>query len=472
MEDHEVLGTSPGTSVAQLCKAFVARASFAHPDSGGTDAELRKVTEAFEALLRPAAATKEAAPAAPSAGPTLAPSCSGVFDLRLQRLLLRVHKLLTALPQERRREMLLHRFSEAQRLDLERWMLLQKASQAEALTPPRLLKPKAAKRGLKSSSVQSRSPGVLKVFRQGARYSYYLASVAVGSGIQLQTRTESSLEVALGHQAVLLVIKHRASEGTGPFDYRLKEAIGSVLRELHVAPEAMRLKFILSIYAGWLAMKLRTPAYSVPQQLQDGLQAWRRLNEAQEAVAGYRPYTHDGSPPGVQLQRWAQVRDEYVATMVEAGCSSKAVLDRLELHERDHASRQEEQHRRWNQRRMAEEEASQRRAMKAEVLSRKRGRQALLPKASKAAPAPELAERSLERLLRTWAKSARPPKGPGRGRGRAQPPKRAGHPLSKARRSCSSSSDQARKRGRFELPPPLGETSEPGGGRGAGRAGA
>jgi len=170
---YDVLGTTPSVGAAELKAAFKRRALALHPDKGGTKEAFHQVMLAFETLADPARRARydgralrqrsqlagrqpasEAPPepevpqrprrgaAAPSkrqrrgsaafrarqrAAPKATKECEAAWsapeeDIWLSKVLSRLFFKLRRLPEDRRRAILTECFSQAQRLELERWV--------------------------------------------------------------------------------------------------------------------------------------------------------------------------------------------------------------------------------------------------------------------------------------------------------------------------------------------------------------
>lgn len=346
MSHYSTLGIMPVATSKEIHEAFLASALRAHPDSGGSDFQLQEVLQAFEMLCeqrerrslvrkKHALADQESLGARgheahvpnaiqwawkrPSAGSTLPRLC----------------KLLSSLPADRRQFVLQQCFTQQQRLQLERWMLARSVTKQARREPN-------SRVSRSSKATRRKVQSVVRVTRQN-KYRYYMASAAIG-GLRLVTRTVCSLEVAFTFHSILVVIKQRTKLLCGSFETRFRAALKSTFLEFKADPESMGLKFIVSLRVLWMKTPLRTPAYFVASQLDNGLQALHRLRKARGSVRNYVLRAVNT----VDLdERWTQIRGEYLDVMVEAGRKKQSVLDRLELLDRERASKLQEQSRRW-----------------------------------------------------------------------------------------------------------------------------
>ncbi|CAK9061225.1 unnamed protein product [Durusdinium trenchii] len=336
MSTHSILGILPTATNWEIREAFLASALRAHPDRGGSDEKLQKVLHAFERLCQTSARGK----------------CFIRCEARARKFhaskegrkcstLPRLCKLLFSLPVEQRRSVLQHRFSQPQRLQLERWMLAQQ--EIDRREEVKDLKDCELFNASRTSSLRRRVQSVVRVTRGSRKYRYYLASAAV-DGLRLMTRTVSSLEVALRFHSLLVVVKQRTYVGSGSFESRFRNALSTTLSEFDVDPDSMGLKIIVSLRVLWMKTPLRTPAYFVASHLDKGLQALHRLQQARGHAQNYVLRTVTQAELD---KRWAHIRGEYLDIMMEAGCNKQAVMSRLDVLDRERSSKLQEQIRRW-----------------------------------------------------------------------------------------------------------------------------
>ncbi|CAK0811702.1 unnamed protein product [Prorocentrum cordatum] len=179
------------------------------------------------------------------------------------------------------------------------------------------------------------------------------------------TKEGRSLEAARRFHAALVEVKCRVDAGapgaSEPFEDRFRGAVAACLARHRLDPHAMGLRFTVCLAALWLPRPLVTPAFGAAGEAMDaGLRAWRRLGEARGSVPKRGHVLQVVSP--VEIQRtWARVRAAYLDVVGEAGGSRVRAAGRLDALEAQQRERQERQLQRWNCRRMAEEEALQRR---------------------------------------------------------------------------------------------------------------
>eukprot|EP00931_Biecheleriopsis_adriatica_P019792 TRINITY_DN13390_c0_g2_i1.p1 TRINITY_DN13390_c0_g2~~TRINITY_DN13390_c0_g2_i1.p1 ORF type:complete len:382 (-),score=73.17 TRINITY_DN13390_c0_g2_i1:21-1166(-) len=291
----------------------------------------------------------------------------------LERLLQRLWRLLQRLPTERRRSLLERSFSEQQRLLLERWVLgrpsppqLRSPSKRQTSKVPRTTvrctrrigKAKCAEgpRSLAGTDASPHLPGIMRCYRGKAQNCYFAAHAYVGC-LQLLSKTERRLEVALRHLAVLLCIRRRFDvEAQGStFESRFRAAVFGALSELDADPEAIGLRFVVSIRTLWISSPLRSPPYRIAE-LEAGLCARRLLWEAR---AGFPHSAAPGLGPvsfAAVEAAWAKLRQAYARIAGEAGSCPRRADARLrslevELQQRlqQEAERHERQEDCWRQ---------------------------------------------------------------------------------------------------------------------------
>lgn len=373
---YEALGVDASVGTAELRAAFQRKALAAHPDRGGSCAALSEVMCAFELLSDPARRAhfdrqrigppasrfveRPVGAGGTSSGHIEAPTPPAARDLGAPRVsftqqaseeaeaavLARLHGLLQRLPSGERRYVLAERFSEAQRVALERWMLRQRAAcSTSALAQVRPPEPVAKIESCSQSSLPTQSHSVARLrgipcdtlgalarvqgvvrLRRGA-HRYYYACAAVG-GLMLRSRTDKDLGVALGFQVALMAIKQRTmANSAGCFESRFREAVQTTLVELGLKACA-RLKFVVRLRTLGTSRYLRTPPYTVCGELECGIKAWRRLRDVQSQL-------HEtwkillGVGVGKEAA-WMRFRHEYLAILAEAGRGPEVAMPRLD----------------------------------------------------------------------------------------------------------------------------------------------
>eukprot|EP00435_Cladocopium_sp_Y103_P047241 s1675_g13.t2 len=285
MSHYSTLGIMPMATSKEIHEAFLISALRAHPDSGGSDFQLQEVLHAFEMLCeqrerRSVARKKHELADQEALGHEPVPNAIQWVWKRTSAgsTLPRLCKLLSSLPADRRQFVLQHCFSQQQRLQLERWMLARPVTK-------QVHRESNSRASRSSKANRRRVQSVVRVKRQN-KYRYYMASAAI-EGLRLVTRTVGSLEVALTFHSILVVIKQRTSCLHGNFEARFRAALSSTFSEFKADPESMGLKFIVSLRVLWMKTPLRTPAYLVASQLDNGLQALHRLRKARGSVRNY-----------------------------------------------------------------------------------------------------------------------------------------------------------------------------------------
>lgn len=176
--------------------------------------------------------------------------------------------------------------------------------------------------------------------------------------------------VALKHRTALAAICSHAVARVGPFEERLNNAIAEVLPALNLNPEklGLRLSVRLSV-CRWVGAPLASPLFKASDAagLERGLQAWRRLHDAREALfaiaaTAARESLCRGPPTLEERMAWFRLRDAFLDIEVEAGLDRTARTARLLQAERVRAAHRDALTERWNQKRMACEEHAQRQA--------------------------------------------------------------------------------------------------------------
>lgn len=238
---------------------------------------------------------------------------------QLERLLSKLQHLLRGLPPDRRRHVLLSKFSREQRSALEQWMLAHPRVQ-----PPRAAKvtKKAPKTTTQAVHRRQRVQGIVRLICLG-RYRYYYA-LANFAGLQLQTTTHRDLATVLTFHVALTALKHRVVAATeapaSQFDLRLAAALETTLAELGLDTEGLGLRLRVVLSALWTTRRLRTRSFKVPAELTAGLQVWHRLREAKGAAMapGCRGALAAATPEDLE-RRWHTLRDEYLQVVADVG---------------------------------------------------------------------------------------------------------------------------------------------------------
>jgi len=270
--------------------------------------------------------------------------------------------------------------------------------------------------------------------KDGRMYTYYMphtvlngcrgakaedgdAAAAPGVALQLITRVSTSLKEALRYHMALVAIRQRTMLPPSglehlKFEDRFRKAVDFTLNELNMDASEMDLKFVISLRVLWIDSSLRTPPYSVVEQMQDGLADWRALDSARGRVS-HRSYVLRHVAPQAIAESWAKLRQEYLRIMTWFGrcpCKIARRLDRLQQH---HSVELERQLQKWNQVQMAAEERHQKQAvLQAESIAlppaTDAGQAANAPRldmvASKVLPLDEV-EHRIYRLLAKWRSS-------------------------------------------------------------------
>ncbi|CAL1132072.1 unnamed protein product [Cladocopium goreaui] len=308
--------------------------------------------------------------------------------VRCSGLLKGLHRLLRRLDQKLRHRVLSQRFTEAQRQTFERWMLSRPDSH-----------PRDRDRRVKVTQVtkirarKAQKVSLAAAFRRKAGLAHlhglvvhprlksaavrYSAEVTIDR-LRLLTKEHHCLEVVQGFRSALVDMKKRM-EGVGQaaFEARFREVLAACLAEHQLQPRAMGLRFCVLLGSLWLPRPLATPPFLAEGQALDaGLCAWRRLGEARGRVLRRGSVLQVQSPDEIAAT-WSRVRCAYLDAVAasSAGNKRKAIeaAARLQVLEAAQAGQRERQLERWNRRRMAQEEATQRRNPRAganEILKR------------------------------------------------------------------------------------------------------
>lgn len=276
-----------------------------------------------------------------------------------------IYRLLQRLSPEVRRTLLIKRFSQAQRLSLERWILSSRAAiasklplQQEKLVPAIAAKmmPHIADLGVgvaKASDSEAmaaeswRHPwsiaGVrgIQSHRHKGRLSY-CTSVSVGP-FSLHSRKTADFKEVLSFRRLLLSIQSRIIDSCGDAhgDCGVVEAdalCAHLRKELEICDQDgihdLGLRCVACIPAKhWVGKALATPRYAL-QDLQKCLIAWRRLHDVRCLVHIGRMNRHTSLSQrhsvDILARVWQQLRATYVNIWVEAGHQQEAVLAKIQ----------------------------------------------------------------------------------------------------------------------------------------------
>jgi len=322
-------------------------------------------------------------------------SVQSLPEAKVQPLLRRLWRLLSQLPMERRRTLLLFRFNERQRQLLERWKLHQPELGKALVMPNRKsakLDGKAASRSSqrtegpsmqKALTRKSETPGIMRYYRNKAQTCYYAAHASIGC-LQLLTKTERQLEVATRYLAVLLLIRRHTLEskasGAQSFEDCFKQAVAKELSAEEA--QAMGLRFVVTIRTLDSSRKLRSPPYRVAD-IDAGLRAWRLLTEAKAQRQGE-------SVGATGDARWLKMSQAYTKVMEQAGREHMPRLKLLEAELLEHVQKEE-------QRRKCREDLQRLRSAKVKAKEDRWKR-----RQEAASSAAQRAEKHIEELLRRW----------------------------------------------------------------------
>eukprot|EP00931_Biecheleriopsis_adriatica_P043781 TRINITY_DN25023_c0_g1_i2.p1 TRINITY_DN25023_c0_g1~~TRINITY_DN25023_c0_g1_i2.p1 ORF type:complete len:423 (-),score=97.74 TRINITY_DN25023_c0_g1_i2:104-1372(-) len=277
----------------------------------------------------------------------------------------RLHNLLSRLPPESRRSVLETRFSQSQRILLERWILAMRGTgdcgskqggqsalrmkvahsegkrvramasaaafqkrhrSAESGEPGNWTKLEAptaaAGEGpavLQGSGLsecwrftgEMRVPGVTQNLQ--AQGCFYSAHVVMGAGLVLLSKADRRLAVALGFREVLLDIRRRAiveqaDVGQVAFEERFRQAVRHVLAERGLAAEDLGLRFKVSLRPLWSSRPLCTRAY----------RCWARSLPDSAEMVGHQG---DLGEMDLGLKAWRCLRE--AAAPEEKACTSR-----------------------------------------------------------------------------------------------------------------------------------------------------
>lgn len=346
------------------------------------------------------------------------------WERRCNRLLAQLARKLRRLDREQRRVVLEQRFSQEQRLALERWMLThcdeqapvtsrsacankRQGSKSCARRPPFFEEQWAVSRrkpgcsGTKKTLLSARKivphqrtqkevpcpgdkedRGVISATSPRTSATSFFALAYLGM-LRLTSRRSLDREVALRHREVLCAVIQRATALAGVPELNLPRAIKEVLPQHHVTPAELGLRLAVRIWAQrWVSQALSTPVISVVKEadLHQGLSAWSRLNSARQAlqVAERNARGGRGAPPSMEeTSAWRALKEVFLDVEEKAGKSRserEAVLAKAEAERATYRERLAET---WNRQRMLQEDRAAARQKGAEAATaRKQARRA------------------------------------------------------------------------------------------------
>jgi len=361
--------------------------------------------------------------------------------------LARLYSLLKALTKEQRKEVLLHKFSQAQRVSFEQWLSCHRhlvdsqpvpnrkqvvtetskrgsppdectrsakrriagSMPKECTRAPR--RPCAGKRpsGKRSSQGEDLATCLTSRMRRGTQDIVYTVTVSIGR-IRLQSKEERSYQAAKRAHAAMVAIKDlmgsvtedctHASSLPSPvgesFEDRFRTAVEMSMSQHRLRAEDIGLRFCVCLPALWLPRPLRTPTFTAEGAAMDaGLRVWRRLMEARGQVPRRGSVLKVQNPEDL-ANAWARIRQAYAEIMDESGYPPTEVAKKLDVLEKARAAAEEDQLQRWNRSRMAEEEKMQRRAQVSDKTPSN-------PTLERERLVDDKQMRMMEKLLRQWS---------------------------------------------------------------------
>lgn len=274
-----------------------------------------------------------------------------------------LYALMQRLPSRMRQSMLAERFSQAQRLALERWIIAQKA-----------LENKRSRGGAPAarSSTKARpgrQPGRsgvsgLHLHRRKVGKSFYRASVVVGP-FRLSTGFTTKLDKARDFLEVLLRVRSKVSDAKVCLASSLaskeleqlkvcfKTAVKEEMAQLGAAGRReMQLNFYAKVPANyWIGKALSTPHFSATDGgLEQGFEAWKSLTLARAAIFPGRTnrYTilQHHQPEDLEAA-WGRLRQKHIDVWRAAGRCPTEAAARLAALEAKHHPYHERMQRRW-----------------------------------------------------------------------------------------------------------------------------
>lgn len=265
--------------------------------------------------------------------------------------------------------MLEERFSQAQRLALERWIIARKAFQNKrtAEQPQRKATRSAAR---SKSSTRGRRPGRsgvtgLHLHRRKVGKTFYRASVVAGP-FRLSTGFTTKLDKARDFLEVLLRIRSKVSSDAKVcaaslscekeldlLEVCFKTAVKEEMAQIGASGRReMQLNFYAKVPANyWIGKALSTPHFSATDGgLEQGLEAWKSLTLARAAIFRGRTnrYTilQHHQPEDLEAA-WGRLRQKHIDVWSAAGRCPKQAAARLAALEAKHHPYHERMQRRW-----------------------------------------------------------------------------------------------------------------------------
>jgi len=304
-----------------------------------------------------------------------------------------IYELLKRLPADQRRSMLARRFTQCQRLALERWIVLNHDGGSARNSIPKEF-PNPSAKGVREdlncskrrdrtthytavcddildvapvirSRSKSRLHGIHSCQRGGR--PLYCASIIAGPFL-ISTKFGRDLPLVLRFREVLLAIQVRLASVANrvgmpsKIEAEFRAALVEEPATQGLDPIAdMGLRFVALVAAKyWVGNTLRTPRFRV-SNLDHGVQAWLRLNEARALIFQGRTnrFTILRRHTPLQLSAaWARLRETYIDVWVQAGCSRETVVARLCNLEKRHQCCRQRMTARWHASNQAPKQAS------------------------------------------------------------------------------------------------------------------
>mmetsp|Transcript_1593 Transcript_1593/g.3474 ORF Transcript_1593/g.3474 Transcript_1593/m.3474 type:complete len:458 (+) Transcript_1593:240-1613(+) len=318
----------------------------------------------------------------------------------------RLHKLLQALPRDRRLHALKHQFTEQQRLLLEEWMLQRQAvikaqknsgrshhdvNEANQLPRKRRRTHLSAKcRGTRPGGTGTCRPSESSFEEGGCPMAewtevnvaqatacmheaggiqtnlqpqgcFYSAQVCIDT-IRLKSKAEKDVSVAQSHLLVLAAIKHRVSLGLEEtFEARFRHGVRGALLDRKASGQSLGLRFAIEVHVTWFRMSLKTRSYRLDpggarDELDEGLAAWRCLQDARMEPPKRGKLMWVMSPEDV-IKASNKLCSAYLAVMAGSGCRDfPRVVSHVKKLQEEQALRQEQMMETWNRSCMGKED--------------------------------------------------------------------------------------------------------------------
>lgn len=299
-----------------------------------------------------------ASPAAPAVVARCAAALAIGRRTVAQRLEARLYGLLQRLPSASRREALARYLSQAERLALERWILRERLAEHSAIHVGKLLLQRKGRRqkcrvgfalalGAEKHTGRRPKSGIEGVYaRLKCGRLTYASCVQVGC-FKVDTSYFEELPRLQAYRQVLLAIQTRLRRALLSAHSVQKDLVRTALLEepLRFGYQAaeMGLRFTIVVPAKlWVGTTLRTPQFSVPSELETGLEAWSSLARARDVVFRGRSNRHTflAHHTAKELQAaWRQLRDVYLDLWPEVGRLRTRVDARLRTLEEKHRHR-------------------------------------------------------------------------------------------------------------------------------------